>query len=164
MFHLHLDAQRADATHSPDLVQDKVVRTSLIGIIGNARSISFTQLAELLTCRVDARPTAQGHAQPTGDTEAIDDGYCRYLEKLKQLQRAHPLGWNDGEVEFPRCEPEDEVAQWTNARPGSEHKVWVLTQRHERGLPLWHVGDRLDQGPREASVRRDAPSPTDEPS
>jgi len=37
----------------------------------------------------------------------------------------------------------------TEAKPGTEAKVRLLSARYEAGLPLWNDGDRLDHGPGE---------------
>ena len=38
-------------------------------------------------------------------------------------------------------------AQPTDAKPGSEEKVVMLSARYAAGLPLWHSDDRYDHGP-----------------
>lgn len=38
------------------------------------------------------------------------------------------------------CEP-------TEAKPGSEEKVCMLSARYAAGLPLWHTEDCVDHGP-----------------
>lgn len=35
----------------------------------------------------------------------------------------------------------------TEAKPGSEQKVLMLSARYAAGLPLWHDGDCYDHGP-----------------
>lgn len=35
----------------------------------------------------------------------------------------------------------------TDAKPGSDDKVLMLTARYAAGLPLWHNSDRYDHGP-----------------
>lgn len=40
----------------------------------------------------------------------------------------------------------------TNARPGSEAKVLMLSARYAAGLPLWHDEDCYDHGPRETEL------------
>ena len=42
--------------------------------------------------------------------------------------------------------------QATNARPGSEKKVLMLSARYAAGLPLWHDDDCYDHGPREIDL------------
>ena len=70
----------------------------------------------------------------------------------------------DGPVEY-----EDFVAMGidpirpTEARPGSEQKVLMLSARYAAGLPLWHDSDCYDHGPRESelmgSSREERPQP-----
>jgi hypothetical protein len=40
----------------------------------------------------------------------------------------------------------------TNARPGSEEKVVMLSARYAAGLPLWHDNDCYEHGPRESEL------------
>lgn len=40
----------------------------------------------------------------------------------------------------------------TEARPGSEQKVLMLSARYAAGLPLWHNSDCYDHGPRESEL------------
>jgi len=41
--------------------------------------------------------------------------------------------------------------QPTEAKPGSEDKVRMLSARYAAGVPLWHDGDCYDHGPGELS-------------
>lgn len=60
---------------------------------------------------------------------------------------------NDGPFEF-----EDFVAMGINplkpteARPGTEEKVLMLSARYAAGVPLWHDSDCYDHGPRESEL------------
>jgi hypothetical protein len=40
----------------------------------------------------------------------------------------------------------------TEARPGSEDKVLMLSARYAAGLPLWHNEDCYDHGPQESEL------------
>lgn len=40
----------------------------------------------------------------------------------------------------------------TDARPGSEEKVLMLSARYAAGLPLWHDEDCYDHGPQEMEL------------
>lgn len=40
----------------------------------------------------------------------------------------------------------------TQARPGSEEKVLMLSARYAAGLPLWHDSDCYDHGPHETDL------------
>lgn len=40
----------------------------------------------------------------------------------------------------------------TQARPGSDEKVMMLSARYAAGLPLWHDADCYDHGPHEAEL------------
>lgn len=41
----------------------------------------------------------------------------------------------------------------TQARPGSEQKVMILSARYSAGLPLWHPDDSVEHGPEESSLQ-----------
>ncbi|MGD9858213.1 MAG: hypothetical protein AB7U20_25005, partial [Planctomycetaceae bacterium] len=45
----------------------------------------------------------------------------------------------------------DLPVQPTDAKPGSEDKVRMLSARYAAGLPLWHDEDCYDHGPDELS-------------
>lgn len=40
----------------------------------------------------------------------------------------------------------------TEARPGTEQKVLMLSARYAAGMPLWHDEDCYDHGPRESEL------------
>jgi hypothetical protein len=40
----------------------------------------------------------------------------------------------------------------TQARPGSDEKVLMLSARYAAGLPLWHDSDCYDHGPHETEL------------
>lgn len=40
----------------------------------------------------------------------------------------------------------------TQAKPGSEEKVLMLSARYAAGLPLWHNHDRYDHAPGQSAV------------
>ena len=40
----------------------------------------------------------------------------------------------------------------TQARPGTEQKVLMLSARYAAGMPLWHQEDCYDHGPRESEL------------
>lgn len=40
----------------------------------------------------------------------------------------------------------------TQARPGSDEKVMMLSARYAAGLPLWHDSDCYDHGPHETEL------------
>lgn len=40
----------------------------------------------------------------------------------------------------------------TQARPGTEQKVLMLSARYAAGMPLWHDEDCYDHGPRESEL------------
>jgi hypothetical protein len=67
-------------------------------------------------------PTAKNHTAPT-----VDRVPPRSLQEIQETG-IHP--------DVP-----------TEAKPGTEAKVRLLSARYEAGLPLWNDGDRLDHGP-----------------
>jgi hypothetical protein len=40
----------------------------------------------------------------------------------------------------------------TQAKPGSEDKVLMLSARYAAGLPLWHGNDRYDHAPGQSTI------------
>ena len=46
--------------------------------------------------------------------------------------------------EFEPEEIDDNQFEPTRAMPGTEEKLLILARRIEKGLPLWHSGDRTD--------------------
>lgn len=58
----------------------------------------------------------------------------------KSVLEAIKLGlWN-----FEPAEIASDEFDGTDAMPGTEEKLRVLASRVQRGLPLWHPGDRDD--------------------
>ncbi len=68
----------------------------------------------------------------------------------KSVLEAIKLGvWN-----FEPQEAADDQFDAADAMPGTKEKIRILTERLQRGLPLWHDGDRDDV---------DAPAPLEKP-
>lgn len=55
---------------------------------------------------------------------------------------------NDVDFDALGINPEDP----TQAKPGSEEKVLMLSARYAAGLPLWHGNDRYDHAPGQSTL------------
>lgn len=58
------------------------------------------------------------------------------------MQRSVLEAIREGEWDFEPIEFTPETHHATGALPGSQEKLAILAERAERGLPLWHDGDR----------------------
>jgi hypothetical protein len=56
---------------------------------------------------------------------------------------AYHLPYEDDDFQAMGIDP----AMATEAKPGSEEKVQMLSARYAAGLPLWHDADCYDHGP-----------------
>jgi len=69
-------------------------------------------------------------------------------EELMQGEDGEELDLNDIDFEALGINPEDP----TQAKPGSEEKVLMLSARYAAGLPLWHNNDRYDHAPGQSTL------------
>jgi hypothetical protein len=69
-------------------------------------------------------------------------------EELTEDGESEKLELDEIDFEALGINPEDP----TQAKPGSEEKVLMLSARYAAGLPLWHNKDRYDHAPGQSTV------------
>lgn len=69
-------------------------------------------------------------------------------EELIEDDETEGLSLDEVDFEALGINPEDP----TQAKPGSEEKVLMLSARYAAGLPLWHNKDRYDHAPGQSTL------------
>lgn len=69
-------------------------------------------------------------------------------ENLVEDDDSEETGVDEIDFEALGINPEDP----TQAKPGSEEKVLMLSARYAAGLPLWHNNDRYDHAPGQSTL------------